>query len=137
MPTNDQQHLFDALALQQKHQRIVNRALYIVLPLLAFMLAVMLCYISVLSLVLNFVVIFASLYAVSIRRQNWRWWLMVLSVFCLSEHYFMFGDFNQYSEQLLERFLTMSAFTLIFAIGRPYLDTWLMKSDPQNPDRLG
>lgn len=125
---DEQQHLFDALDKQKQHQKVVNRALYIVIPITAFLIAVMCANLHPISLAATFIVLLSSLFAVAIKGQNWRWWMLVTSIFVLVDHYILFGSFEKQTNHLLYQYVTMVVFLLIFALGRPYLDRWVANS---------
>lgn len=122
----DQNQFLDVLDQQKIHQRKVDRVLYIVLPVIAFLLCVMCANYNWQSTLGTFLMLLIAFIAVGIRRLNLRLWLVIVAVYSLVDIYLTYS--GQLPIQAVGRQMgTMLSFVGILGIGRPYIDRWLMK----------
>lgn len=127
MTNPDQKELFNVLDQQRQHQKQVDRVLYIVLPIMAFLLSVICANMNWQSTIGTFLALLIAFFAVGIKRQNKALWLTIIAVYSLVDIYFSYA--GQLPPSAVGRHMgTMLTFTGILAIGRPYFDRWLMKS---------
>lgn len=126
-PEQNQQHkLFDVLAQQKAHQQRVDRVLYLVLPIVAFLLSVICANYNWQSTLGTLFMLIIAFYAVGIRRWSLWIWLSIVAAYSLVDTYFSYQ--GQLPASAVGRHLgTMLAFTGILGISRPYIDRWLMK----------
>ena len=123
---SDQNQFLDVLDQQKIHQRKVDRVLYIVLPIVAFLLCVICANYNWQSTAGTFFMLLIAFIAVGIRRLNLKLWLVIVAVYSLVDIYFTYS--GQLPIQAVGRQMgTMLTFVGILGIGRPYLDRWLMK----------
>jgi hypothetical protein len=123
---SDQNQFLDVLDQQKIHQRKVDRVLYIVLPVIAFLLCVMCANYNWQSTLGTFLMLLIAFIAVGIRRLNLRLWLVIVAVYSLVDIYLTYS--GQLPIQAVGRQMgTMLSFVGILGIGRPYIDRWLMK----------
>ncbi len=122
----DQKELFNVLDQQRQHQKQVDRVMYIVLPIMAFLLSVICANMNWQSTIGTFVMLLIAFWAVGIQRQNLWLWLFFVAAYSLVDIYFSYS--GQLPPSAVGRHMgTMLIFTGIFGIGRPYFDRWLMK----------
>lgn len=126
MTNPDQTQLFEVLDLQRQHQKRVDRVMYIVLPIMAFLLSVICANLNWQSTLGTFLILLIAFYAVGIKRQrNWLW-LTIITIYSLVDIYFSYH--GQLPTSAIGRHAgTMLTFTGILGIGRSYFDRWLMK----------
>ena len=126
MASPDQKEMLDVLEIQRQHQRQVDRVLKIVLPVTAFLLAVICANMNIGSTLGTLVMLIIAFWMVGIKRQNLWTWLLAVAVYCLIDNILSFGSFAfpAFSRQCG----TMLTFVGILGIGRPYIDRWLMKN---------
>lgn len=126
MASPDQKEMFDVLEIQRQHQRQVDRVLKIVLPVTAFLLAVICANMNIGSTLGTLVMLIIAFWMVGIKRQNLWSWLLAVTAYCLIDNVLSFGSFAfpAFSRQCG----TMLTFVGILGIGRPYIDRWLMKN---------
>ena len=123
---SDQNQFLDVLDQQKIHQRKVDRVLYIVLPIIAFLLCVMCANYNWQSTLGTFLMLLIAFIAVGIRRLNLRLWLVIVAVYSLVDIFLTYS--GQLPIQAVGRQMgTMLSFVGILGIGRPYIDRWLMK----------
>ena len=123
---SDQNQFLDVLDQQKIHQRKVDRVLYIVLPIIAFLLCVMCANYNWQSTLGTFLMLLIAFIAVGIRRLNLKLWLVIVAVYSLVDIYLTYS--GQLPIQAVGRQMgTMLSFVGILGIGRPYFDRWLMK----------
>lgn len=123
---SDQNAFLDVLDQQKIHQRKVDRVLYIVLPIVAFLLCVMCANYNWQSTLGTFIMLLIAFIAVGIKRLNLKLWLVIVAVYSLVDIYFTYS--GQLPIQAVGRQMgTMLTFVGILGIGRPYFDRWLMK----------
>ena len=127
MQPQNQKEMFDVLAQQRQHQLLVDRALKVVLPIMAFLLSVICANLNWQSTLGTFVVLTIAFYAVGIQRFTLWHWLVVIALYVFADNYFSFNAI--YPSRLRFQLVTMLVFVGIVGIGRPYIDRWLMKSN--------
>lgn len=126
MTNPDQKDLFNVLDQQRQHQKQVDRVMYIVLPILAFLLSVICANMNWQSTIGTFVMLWIAFWAVGIKRQSIWLWLSFIAAYSLVDIYFSYS--GQLPPSAVGRHMgTMLAFAGILGIGRPYFDRWLMK----------
>lgn len=123
----DQKQMFDGLALQRKNQQRVDRILKIVLPVMAFLISVICANLNWQSTLGTFLVLGIAFYAVGIRHLNLSLWLGIVALYCLVDIYFTYQG-NLPLPAIGRQMGTMLTFTGIVGLGRPYLDSWLMRN---------
>ena len=125
MVNPDQQIMLDVLEKQRLHQLKVDRVLKIVLPIVGFLLSVMCANLNRLSLIFTIVVSILALWKVGIKRQALWIWTTVVALYCLLDNFYSFGSFDL--KRYVFQFGSITTFLWIMGIGRPYIDSWLMK----------
>lgn len=125
MTRSDQQEMLDVLEVQRQHQRQVDRVLKIVLPITAFLVAMICANMNIGSTLGTLILLIIAFWMVGIKRQNLWWWLIVVTMYCLIDNLLSFQSFAlpAFSRQCG----TMLTFVFILGISRPYIDRWLMK----------
>ncbi len=117
--------MFDVLEKQRQHQRQVDRVLKIVLPIVAFLMAVICANMNIWSPIFTFAILWIAFYSVGIKRMPLWHWLVAILVYCLIDNILSYGSFNQTG--FTRQFGTMFIFLGVVGVGRPYFDRWLMK----------
>lgn len=126
MTNPDQKDLFNVLDQQRQHQKQVDRVMYIVLPILAFLLSVICANMNWQSTIGTFIMLLIAFLAVGIKRQNLWLWLSFIAAYSLVDIYFSYS--GHLPPSAVGRHMgTMLTFTGILGIGRPYFDRWLMR----------
>ena len=126
MTNSDQKKLFDVLDQQQAQQKKVDRVLYFVLPIVAFLICVICANLNWQSTLGTFLILWIAFYAVGIKRLNLKLWLVFVTVYSLVDIYFTYA--GQLPIQAVGRHTgTMLTFVGIVGISRPYIDRWFMK----------
>lgn len=132
MISPDQKKMFDVLEQQKKHQHQVDRVLKVVLPITAFLLAMICANINIPSTIGTLIIMTLAFWMVGIKRQVLWYWATGLAVYCLLDNLYSFqGQFNM--NAFGRQYGTMITFLWIIGIGRPYIDRWVMNSDPNTP----
>lgn len=125
MVDSDQKELFEVLDQQSQQQKRVDRLLYFVLPITAFLITVICANFNWQSTFGTFVVLIVAFIAVGIRRSNLKLWLIFVTAYSLVDIYFSYS--GQLPIQAVGRHTgTMLTFTGIIGIARPYIDHWVM-----------
>ena len=125
MVNPEQQEMFEVLEKQRQHQLQVDRVMKIVLPITAFLLAVICANMNIGSLIGTFIVLVMAFFAVGIKRLPLWHWLLVILIYCLSDNLLSYGQFN--ISGFSRQFGTLFIFVGIVGVGRPYFDRWLMR----------
>ena len=112
----DQKEMFDVLAQQRQHQLLVDRALKVVLPIMAFLLSVICANLNWQSTLGTFVVLTIAFYAVGIQRFTLWHWLLVIVLYVFVDNYFSFNGIDPI--RLRFQLATMLVFVGIVGIGR-------------------
>ena len=126
MQPQNQKEMFDVLAQQRQHQLLVDRALKVVLPIMAFLLSVICANLNWQSTLGTFVVLTIAFYAVGIQRFTLWHWLLVIALYVFADNYFSFNGIDP--SRLRFQLATMLVFVGIVGIGRPYIDLWIITS---------
>ena len=126
MASPDQKEMFDVLEIQHQHQRQVDRVLKIVLPVTAFLLAVIFGKMNICSTLGAPGLLIFAFWMVGVKPQKLKAVLVAVAAYCLIDNVLSFGSFAfpAFSRQCG----TMLTFVGILGIGRPYIDRWLMKN---------
>lgn len=127
---NDQEQLKMLAILEQQklHQQQVDRVLKVVLPVVAFLLAMICANFNMLSTLGTIVMMTVAFWMVGIRRKLVWHWATIVIVYCLIDNLYSYqGSFN--FDAFGRQCGTTLVFLWIIGIGRPYIDRWLMKSD--------
>jgi hypothetical protein len=127
MVNPDQKEMFDVLQQQRDAQQRVDRILKVVLPVTAFLLAMICANMTISSTLGTLLMMLVAFWMVGIRRQNVAYWATSVVVYCFIDHLYTFsGDFNI---NIFARHCgTMMVFLWIIGLGRPYIDRWYMSS---------
>lgn len=131
MNTPDQQKMFDVLEQQHANQQQVNRVLKIVLPIVAFLLAMICANFNALSTLGTIVMMTLAFWMVGIKRKVLWHWATIVIVYCLVDNLYSYNssfNLNAFARQCG----TMILFLWIIGVGRPYIDRWLLKSDQKS-----
>lgn len=123
----DQKEMLDVLDRQRQHQLQVDRALKIVLPIVAFLLTMICANLNVWSTIFSFVVLWVSFYAVGIKRYILWHWVFILVAYCFLDNILSYGEFHRAGFN--RQFITMVVFLGIVGIGRRYFDRWWMEKN--------
>ena len=126
MQPHDQKKMLDMLDQQQHNQRLVNRVLKVILPIIAFLLSVICANLNWQSTLATFVILTITFYAVGIQRFTLWYWFVIIAIDVCIDNYLSYHGFDL--KHLRFQLITMLVFTGIVGIGRPYIDRWLMKS---------
>lgn len=127
MVNPDQKEMFDVLQQQRNAQQYIDGILKIVLPITAFLLAMICANMTISSTIGTLFMMLVSFWMVGIKRQNLAVWATIVVVYCLIDHLYTFsGQFvlNTFGRQCG----TMITFLWIIGVGRPYIDRWYMSS---------
>lgn len=124
MSSPDQDKLFEVLEQQKLHQQRVDRVLKIVIPITAFLLAVICANLNIWSTVLSFVMMWIAFYAVSIKQFPLWHWVIFIALYCLIDNILTYGSYNQ--SGFSRQFGAMFIFLGVFGVGRRYFDRWSM-----------
>ncbi|AUX91113.1 MULTISPECIES: hypothetical protein [Acinetobacter] len=127
MVSPDQNEMFDVLEKQRQHQRQVDRVLKIVLPIVAFLMAVICANMNIWSPLFTFAILWIAFYAVGIKRMPIWHWVVAIIIYCLIDNILSYGSFNL--RGFNRQFGTMFIFLGVIGVGRPYFDRWLMKKE--------
>ena len=126
MANSDQKELFDVLDQQHVQQKKVDRVLYFVLPIVAFLICVICANLNWQSTLGTFLVLWIAFYAVGIKRTNLKLWLLFVTIYSLVDIYFSYH--GTIPLQAVGRHAgTMMTLVGIVGISRPYIDRWFMK----------
>ena len=118
------------LEQQKLHQQRVDRVLKIVIPITAFLLAVICANLNIWSTVLSFVMMWIAFYAVSIKQLPLWHWVIVIALYCLIDNILTYGSYNQ--SGFSRQFGAMFIFLGVFGVGRRYFDRWSMNKEKYN-----
>ena len=117
--------LHQALALQKQNAKAVDRILWIVLPILSFLLSAVIANIYIWSFLGTFIVLSIALIAVGIKRFSLAVTLIAVVLYCLVDNYLSYH--LQFSVQGLKRqLLCMVLFIAIVGLMRPLTDRALI-----------
>ncbi len=125
MSQSDQQHMLDVLEQQHQNQLKINRVFKVVLPILAFLLAVICANFNLGSTIFTFVMLLVAFLAVGVKQQSLWLWLTALTIYCLADNLLSYGHFV--SSAFSKQFGTSMIFLGIIGISRRYMERWLMK----------
>ncbi|MFT4019975.1 MAG: hypothetical protein QM666_00485 [Acinetobacter sp.] len=117
---DDQKNLLDALDKQSDSHRKVNRILKVVLPITAFLIAMICANLNWQSTLGTFVMLTIAFLAVGIKRWSVFIWLALVAIYCVLDNYFSYHTLAL--KPLKMQMGTMLAFTIIVHMSRPYLD---------------
>ena len=131
MVSPDQNEMFDVLEKQRQHQRQVDRVLKIVLPIVAFLMAVICANMNIWSALFTFVMLWIAFYAVGIKRYTLWHWLTIILVYCLIDNVLSYGEF--YRPGFNRHFISLFIFVGIVGVGRRYFDRWWMEKNKSAP----
>lgn len=125
MAQSDQQDLLNALVKQQTAIKKVNRILYILLPIVAFMVCVICANATIASTIGTFIMLTIALLAVGIKRWSIFAWLFLVAVYCLADNLFTYGTIA--TRPLEMQMGVMLFFVVIIHMARPYLDRMMIE----------
>jgi hypothetical protein len=125
MPSQDhQQELDQALAKSQKNARELDRILWIVLPILAFLLSMIIANFTIASTIGSFVVMLVAFISVGIKKYSLLWVLSLSLLYCLIDNYWSYQ--LSLNSKGLQRQLLMLLFISIVAMSRRFAERALM-----------
>ena len=127
MHDQEQQNMLAVLEQQKLHQRRVDGVLKIVLPIVAFLLAMICANFNVLSTLGTIIMMTLAFWMVGIKRHLLWHWATVVILYCVADNLYSYAAFN--TNAFGRQCGTMLVFLWILGIGRPYIDRWLMKND--------
>ena len=125
---NPDTELQDALAKQRKHAQDIDRILWIVLPIFAFLLGFIISNINIYSAIGTIIVLAISFISVGIKRKSLAITLVGVIIYCLVDNYLS----HKYSfniERLKNHLLCMVLFVAIIGMMRPMADRTLIHYD--------
>ena len=125
MAQSNQQDLLDALVKQQTAIKKVNRILYILLPIVAFMVCVICANATISSTIGTLIMLTLALLAVGIKRWSIFAWLLLVAVYCLADNLLTYGTIA--TRPLEMQMGTMLFFVVITHMARPYLDRLMIE----------
>ncbi|MBF7688287.1 hypothetical protein [Acinetobacter rathckeae] len=128
MSKQDQDELLIALAQHSNAQKKLDRILYIVLPIMAFLISVICANLNWQSTVATFVVLTIALIAVGIKRLPLLLCMIVVLLYCLLDNFFSYGTFAMTPFKMQAG--TMISFMVIIHFARPRLDQLMQNSQP-------
>ncbi|GAB3054674.1 hypothetical protein GCM10027155_21240 [Acinetobacter apis] len=126
MSNQDQYALLQALEQQKIVQKKLDRILYIVLPIMAFLISMICANLNWQSTIGTFVMLTIALIAVGIQRWSVFIWIFILVVYCLIDNFLSYGTFA--AQPLKMQLGTMLLFTIITHLARPYLNNLMQRS---------
>lgn len=118
--------LFELLARQQNRLQQFDRTLWVVLPIVAFLLSVICANLNWQSTLGTFLVLAVALCGVGILRWNLAATICMVSVYALADNFLSYGQQLNWPYLRLQ-LGTMLLFVGIVGVGRPYVDTWLIQ----------
>lgn len=126
MTNSDQKEMLDVLSRQHVQQKKVDKVLYFVLPIVAFLICVICANLNWQSTLGTFLALWIAFYAVGIKNANLRLWLLFITIYSLVDIYFSYHG-NIPLPAVGRHTGTMLTFVGIIGIGRPYIDRWFLK----------
>lgn len=126
MSNQDQQALFSALEQQKIIQKKLDRILYIVLPIVAFLISMICANLNWQSTIGTFLILTIALIAVGIKRWSVFIWLFILVTYCLIDNVLSYGTLAMKPLQM--QLGTLLLFTIITHLTRPYLNNLMQRS---------
>ncbi|AOA59687.1 hypothetical protein [Acinetobacter larvae] len=132
MNNPDQEKLLDALALQQKRQKSLNRILWIALPVIALLITVICANFNWPSTLGTFIALLIAFYVVAIyQKLNLYFCLFLVMIYSLVDIYLSYqGSFPL--SAVGRQTATMLVFTGIIGVSRPILERWMMQNNNPN-----
>ena len=128
MNDQEQQKMFAVLEQQKLHQQRVDGVLKIVLPIVAFLLAMICANFNILSTLGTIIIMTLAFWMVGIKRKVLWHWASIVIVYCVADNLYSYSNgFNL--DAFGRQCGTVLVFLWIIGIGRPYIDRWLMKNN--------
>lgn len=118
--------LFELLARQQNRLQQFDRTLWVVLPIVAFLLSVICANLNWQSTLGTFFVLAVALCGVGNLRWNLAATISIVSMYALADNFLSYGQQLNWPYLRLQ-LGTMLLFVGIVGVGRPYVDTWLIQ----------
>lgn len=116
--------LLSLLERQQQKIMQLDRSLWIVLPIMAFLLSVVCANLNWQSTLGTFVVLVISLCGVGILRWNIPATVAAVTLYGFLDNYYSYGQLDW--PHLRLQLGTMLIFVGMVGVGRPYIDHWLI-----------
>lgn len=126
MSKQNQDELLHALAQQNTAQKKLDRILYIVLPIMAFLISMICANLNWQSTVATFVVLTIALIAVGIKRIPLLLSMLLVLFYCLVDNLLSYGAFKATPFKMQAG--TMLSFMVIIYFARPRLDQLMRNS---------
>lgn len=126
MSKQNQDELLHALAQQNNAQKKLDRILYIVLPIMAFLISMICANLNWQSTVATFVVLTLALLAVGIKRIPLLLSMLLVLFYCLLDNLLSYGEFKATPFKMQAG--TMLSFMVIIYFARPRLDQLMRNS---------
>ena len=124
---NPQDELQQALEKKQKNSKDINRIMWIVLPILAFLVTGIIANLNIPSLILTYIVMLLAFVAVGIKQYSLIVVLLASLLYCLVDNYFSFH--MQFNLSGLRNQLLMLLFILVVYIARISSERALMNKN--------
>lgn len=132
-PSSDDE-LQQALDRQQQYARQVDRILWVVLPILAFVLTVIIANWNIASTIGTFLMLMVAFVAVGIKRKPLAWVVVAAVIYCLIDNYLSYGQ--QLNIVGLRRQLLCSIlFIMIIGLFRPLAERSLILQAQYKPKK--
>lgn len=125
MAHSDQQELLDALSKQKLTNQKVNRILWIVLPIVAFLVCVICANATISSTIGTFVMLTIAFIAVGIKRWSIFIWIFLVALYCILDNLLTYGTIAV--RPLEMQIGTMIVFLIITHMARPYLERLMVE----------
>ena len=132
-PSSDEE-LQHVLERQQQYARQVDRILWVVLPILAFVLTMIIANWNIASTLGTFIMLMVTFVAVGIKRKPLAWVVIAAVVYCLIDNYLSYGQ--QLNLVGLRRQLLCSIlFIMVIGLFRPLAErSWILQAQ-QKPKK--
>ncbi len=113
--------------LQRQHQQLrqLDRVLWVVLPIMAFLLSVVCANFNWQSTLGTFVIMLVALCGVGIKHFNLAATIAGVALYAFVDNYYSYAQLDW--PHLRLQLLTMLIFVTIVGIGRPYVNNWLLQ----------
>lgn len=128
MANQDHTELLNALAQQEQQQKNLDRILYIVLPIIAFLISMVCANLNWQSTLATFIVLTLALIAVGIKRMAFLPCMLLVLIYCLIDNLLSYADFKAFPFKMQAG--TMLSFVAIIYFARPRLNLLMQKRMP-------
>ncbi|MBF7681770.1 hypothetical protein I2F27_00255 [Acinetobacter sp. B5B] len=128
MSKQSQDELLHALKQHNNTQKKLDRILYIVLPIVSFLISMICANLNWQSTLATFLILSVALIAVSIKRLPLLIGMIIVAVYCVIDNIFSYGTFKLSPFKMQAG--TMISFMVIIYFARPRLDQLMRNSRP-------